>query len=266
MATGPSSSIHGFAGSRRDFNDLGDLLHTQGYTVRLLRLPGHGTSPEAYAQVTASDLLDHVRQEHAALAATHRQVDLIGFSMGGSLATLLAAELSESSVSLPEPPTSHSTNTDSRPPHLVLIAPYYGVTHQWYYILHPTTWQRILSPLVPYVVKSSHFVKLEQRENVRHLRTYRVVPAPAIDAAESLGRAAASPTTLSKLTGPVLILHAAGDEAADPRASRRAFSHMTSASTRHYHTYTRSNHLLLWDHDQHLAKTHILEFLTTPID
>ncbi|MCA9450554.1 MAG: hypothetical protein KC931_25760, partial [Candidatus Omnitrophica bacterium] len=43
--TGANSAllVHGFVGSRIDFNDLGEILNDEGLTVRMTRLPGHGT-------------------------------------------------------------------------------------------------------------------------------------------------------------------------------------------------------------------------------
>ena len=249
--------VHGFAGSRRDFNDLGERLQAEGHPVRLLRLPGHGTQPQDFASVTPEQLREHVAAEHAALAATYDRVDLVGFSMGGALATLLAAE--------PTPRRAGEAGDPGgiagRPGRLVLIAPYFAVTPHWYYGLAPETWHRLLRPLLPYAVKSRYFVKLNRRENVDQLLTYQVVPAAAVDTALALGAAAADPATLARVRAPVLVLHGAGDDAADPVASRRALNAMAGATARRYVSYPRSNHILLWDYDQLAAEDEILRFL-----
>lgn len=252
--------IHGFAGSRRDFNDLGQRLQAEGHTVRMLRLPGHGTQPQDFAGVTPDQLRAHVAAEHAALAATHERVDVVGFSMGGALATLLAAEAAQRPAS-GAGDIAGSADIAGRPGRLVLIAPYFAVTPHGYYGLAPETWHRLLRPWLPYAVKSRYFVKLNQRENVDRLLTYRVVPAAAVDTALALGAAAADPATLARVRAPVLVLHAAGDDAADPAASRRALQGMTQAASRRYLDFGRSNHLLLWDYDRLAAEAEILRFL-----
>ena len=40
---------HGFTGSAAHMRPLGDYLHAQGFTVRGILLPGHGTSAPGYA-------------------------------------------------------------------------------------------------------------------------------------------------------------------------------------------------------------------------
>ncbi len=82
--------IHGFTGSPWDMRPLGESLAARGYYVRAVRLPGHGTSPEAMEHVTWRDWEQATED---ALLSLHnfRQVFVAGLSMGALLSVLLAS-------------------------------------------------------------------------------------------------------------------------------------------------------------------------------
>ncbi|NLK52151.1 MAG: alpha/beta fold hydrolase [Syntrophomonadaceae bacterium] len=87
--------IHGFTGSPPELLPLGEYLVDQGCTVLAPLLAGHGTSAEDLARTRWTDWLksamiglDRLRAEPV------KQVYLIGLSMGGLLALLLAVNQS----------------------------------------------------------------------------------------------------------------------------------------------------------------------------
>jgi carboxylesterase len=84
--------IHGYNDSPQSVDLLARGLHAAGWTVRVPLLPGHGRSLQAFDAWTAEELLGLVRDEYAALRATHHTVVLGGLSMGGAVACWLAAE------------------------------------------------------------------------------------------------------------------------------------------------------------------------------
>ena len=83
--------IHGFVGSPGVFRKLGRMLHAASLTVCAPLLPGHGTTPEDLKKVTAEQMLGAVEQVYIELASKYNRVHLAGLSLGGTLATLLAA-------------------------------------------------------------------------------------------------------------------------------------------------------------------------------
>jgi len=165
--------IHGWIGSRIDFNDLGQRLNDRGLTVRMLRLPGHGTTPRALARMEAGELVRTVEAEYLALKREHGTVAVVGFSMGGSLATILAAR--------------HPVDR------LALVAPFYAVTYKWYYVFSPEIWNTILSPIIAYVIKAEDFIRVNKPEAKEHIFTYRTVP--------TRGDMAASPAAIEDAFG-----------------------------------------------------------------
>jgi carboxylesterase len=84
--------LHGFAGNTAELLPLGNFLKAQGYTVFAPRLPGHGTTAEDMLRTKAEDWLDAVRDAYAVLKGFAQEIVVVGASMGGSLALLLAAE------------------------------------------------------------------------------------------------------------------------------------------------------------------------------
>ena len=234
--------VHGFIGSRIDFADLGERLAERGFHVRMMRLPGHGTTPPEFAEQTPETLLDAVEVEFDALRAQYEAVNVIGFSMGGALVTLLAARHDDID-------------------RLVLVAPYYGVTYLWYYVLPAETWNVLFSPIIPYVVKPEWGTKVNRREALKEIYTYKVVPTKGARLLMQLGRRARNSKILAEVQCPVLLVMAEGDEAASPWRARRVFEEIPSADKREAWFSEKSNHQLLWDYDREEAKAAILEFL-----
>lgn len=82
--------LHGFTGSPWELRPVGESLAARGVHVRCPRLPGHGTTPEAMLFAGVTEWLAAATEALEALAGAKR-VALIGLSMGGLLAMVLAA-------------------------------------------------------------------------------------------------------------------------------------------------------------------------------
>ena len=83
---------HGFTGSPQGLRGWAQDLAGAGLTVRLPRLPGHGTTWQQLARTTWSDWVAAVAAELAALRERGCTVVVGGLSMGGALALRLAAD------------------------------------------------------------------------------------------------------------------------------------------------------------------------------
>lgn len=121
--------IHGLSDSPYSFRSLGDRLHREGYSVMLLRVPGHGTCPAALAEVEWRDWAAAVRiaaRDLRRRLPEGRPLIVAGYSNGGALTVNYAAQSLESS-DLPTPDA------------LVLVSPMIGITplaeitrfHKW---------------------------------------------------------------------------------------------------------------------------------------
>ena len=77
--------VHGLGDSPGSFIDIAPLLASQGYRVRTLLLPGHGTQPSDMLDVSINDWRLTVAQQVALLRQEVGQVYLGGFSTGANL-------------------------------------------------------------------------------------------------------------------------------------------------------------------------------------
>ena len=83
--------LHGFGGSPFEMEPLVSGLTDLGCTVDVPTLPGHDSSVAEFRRTFFPDWLAHAEERYLSLRRSHKRVIPIGFSMGGSLALLLAA-------------------------------------------------------------------------------------------------------------------------------------------------------------------------------
>lgn len=100
--------LHGFGDTPQTLVRLAGRLRKSDYSVLAPLLPGHGRSMESFGKSRASDWIAAARDAYIDMRVRHDSVSVVGLSMGGALAVLVAAEQHEI-------------------PALVLIAPYLGM-------------------------------------------------------------------------------------------------------------------------------------------
>lgn len=118
--------VHGFTGTPAEMRPLATALNVQGWSVSCQALPGFGRDAENMSNVTHEAWLRVIRKQWKGMQGTEQTRVLIGFSMGGAIATILASEI--------------------EPDYLILIAPFTRLNSR-------------LSPLIPV----ARFVKREHR-------------------------------------------------------------------------------------------------------
>ncbi len=232
--------VHGFVGSRIDFNDLGKVLNEEGLTVRMTRLPGHGTFAVEHAITSVEQLIEAVRTEYLEMKREYGQVALVGFSMGGALSTIVASR--------------------EEIDRMVLIAPYFGVTYRWYYVIPAEVTNRLFGWWIPYVVKGERFTCVNRKEAKEELYCYKVLSTQGANELIRMGEMARDPELLSRVRCPVLMLHSRNDRAASDNRAEDAFERIGSQDKRIV-WYEDSNHHILWDYDREDAKQQVVEFL-----
>ena len=84
--------LHGLTGTPYEVRPLGEAIAASGIRAVGPVLPGHAETPEQLATHSYTDWLDAARDRLHELCAEHRRVSVVGLSMGGLLALLLAAE------------------------------------------------------------------------------------------------------------------------------------------------------------------------------
>ena len=83
---------HGFSGSPPEMRPLGEYLAARGYTVRGLRLPGHGTLPHDLLRVDWQDWVAAVDAAVTDLNRVCNAIFLCGLSMGATLSLYTASQ------------------------------------------------------------------------------------------------------------------------------------------------------------------------------
>ena len=83
--------LHGFTGNPQSMRGLATAFASAGFTVELPLLPGHGTSLEDMVQTGWDDWSGAAELAYTELESRCERVVIAGLSMGGMLATWLAA-------------------------------------------------------------------------------------------------------------------------------------------------------------------------------
>lgn len=87
--------IHGFTGSPKSMKPWGERMADQGHSVRVPRLPGHGTRWQDMNLTRWEDWYAEADRAYLELVKTCERVFVFGLSMGGSLTLRLAQQYGE---------------------------------------------------------------------------------------------------------------------------------------------------------------------------
>jgi len=252
--------IHGFVGSPRDYGELPRRLAGAGFRVHCPLLPGHGTKPQDLLDQSPDTLAAAVEKAYLDMRKRCKWVAVVGFSMGGTLAARLAAgaQVPRDGVPPGEPTVRPA------PDALVLVCPFFGATYRWYVVLPPETWNRLLMPVLPYVVKGTAFQQIKRSEGAAGLVSYDTVPTRAIRDLSVLA-ACVRRQPARHLPAHTLLIYSRNDGAASPRRIRdMADKWGLPPSSRIL--LTRSNHLVFWDYDCETAIKAVIQFLSRASD
>lgn len=152
---GGAVMVHGLSDSPYSLRAEAMRLHARGWTVLVLRVPGHGTSPAALAEISWHDWAQAVRLAVRGLADRLPEASplvLVGFSNGGALCldyTLDAIESEE--LPTPDALVLHSP--------MVGITPFAKITRlhhliAWIPAFEKVRWSRIEEEIDPYKYSS----------------------------------------------------------------------------------------------------------------
>jgi carboxylesterase len=213
--------LHGFNDTPQSLIPLAAELQERGWTVRLPLLPGHGRTLREFAHSRAADWLGAARRELAELRTEHDAVAVAGLSMGGALATILAAETPDLVA-------------------LVLLAPYLAVP-LWIRIAahaHP-----VIDAVLPYVRGGEN---RSIRDPVARSRSLAYDAATARLVWELAAIVRAARAALPRVTAPTLIIQSRADNRVPPEVAERALARLGSRERRLVWT-VRGTHVITVD-------------------
>ena len=232
--------LHGYGGSPHDMRPPADALKQAGIAHHAPALPGHDRTPREMISVTHAQWLRATRAAYDALKKKHDRVSVVGFSMGGSLALCLAAEVEVEK--------------------LVVVSPYFRVQPRWYYFGSAEAWAGRMHGWKPYV-KKWRIGQINDPAGLARYRAFEVLPVRTTLELAALGALAREKA--KAVTADTLWLHSIGDSVAAFDTSRAAFLTLPAAR-KEFVPYARSNHILLYDYDAPDALRRITHFLDTP--
>jgi len=179
---------HGFTGCPQSLRPWAEFLAAAGLSVRLPRLPGHGTTWQEMAHTRWEDWYAEVNRSFDELRATTDEIFVMGLSMGGCLALRLA-ELRGSSIA-----------------GLVLVNPSITADNAVFALL----------PVVKFVLPSVKGIASDIKKEGASELGYKRVPLKAAASLPGLWRI--TKDQLSEVTQPVLVYRSATDHVVGPRS------------------------------------------------
>lgn len=221
--------IHGFTGTPSEFRRIGYFLNDFGYTVNAICLPGHGTTPEEMLRTRWKHWYEHVIGAYKELKrGRYRKLIVVGHSMGGLLALMLAAQCKVDGI-------------------VSLAAPFY-------------LWSK--KPLLAYPLQ---FIKKYVRKKpelssarFEEVITYGMTPIACVASLHKLTYKVKR--LLPRVTAPLMIGQGGMDRIVSPRSALFAYDKAGSRE-KELVRYRQSSHSLLQDVERDAVYEDVLRFV-----
>jgi carboxylesterase len=199
--------LHGFGDTPQSLRYLAEDLGGRGYAVRAPLLPGHGRTIRAFARSRSGEWLGAARAARDALQGRCDQVAIVGQSMGGAVAVMLAAE---------RPPAA-----------LILLAPYLAPSPG---VRRLARWGEVATLLAPYVGSRSGERSIhDPAERARTLGYGLATPRLLAELARLAARAESA---LGEVRSPTLVIQSRDDHRVAAEVAERAIRSLAARHTR----------------------------------
>ncbi len=212
--------VHGFLAAPLEVAELADYLGKQGLWVAVVRLKGHGTSPDDLALRSGDDWRESVDRAFAALSMACKKVVLAGFSFGGGLALDCAARNRNVAGVVAVCPPLRLQDFSSR------FAPSLDI------------WNKLMSA-VHYQKGKREFVEIApEHPDINYHR----LPVAGLAAMEQF--MSELEMQLPKIKAPALIIQSQGDPVVDPEGSQLLYE-LLGSPQKEYRLFDFERHGIL---------------------
>ena len=183
--------LHGFGDTPQTLALLARRLRETGYSVLAPLLPGHGRTLEAFGRSRGSEWIAAAKDAYVDMRTRQDSVSVVGLSMGGALAVLVASEQREI-------------------PALVLIAPYLGMP-RWLRVAAAThlLWGKLAGQVNGRNPRSIHDL-IEREKNL----AYGVITGRELHELSEVVRRARK--SLADVRAPTMIIQSVEDPRCSP--------------------------------------------------
>ncbi|GAC1657753.1 MAG: alpha/beta fold hydrolase [Gemmatimonadaceae bacterium] len=229
--------LHGFGDTPQSLAALAASLHERGHDVQVPLLPGHGRTLRLFAATRADDWVGAARDAYVALRRTHPQIAIVGLSMGGAIAAILASEVA--------------------PAALVLLAPYLGVPTR---IRYPARLHHLAALLSVYWAGGGEGSIHDPAERNKGLAYGVYTPRLVHELTRIVDRARA---ILPAITAPTLLVQSRHDNRIAASVAERAFAKIGTAVKR-LEWRDVGGHVITVDHGKEDLFRMVAEWVESP--
>ncbi|HEX2902547.1 MAG TPA: alpha/beta fold hydrolase [Jatrophihabitans sp.] len=227
---------HGFTGSPFSMRPWGEHLAAAGYTVRLPRLPGHGTTWQDLNRTKWTDWYAEVRKAYLELAGRCDAVFCCGLSMGGALMLRLAEEFAQ----------------DDKLAGLVLVNPAIAIARKDAQFAKYIAWAVPSRPGIGNDIKKSGVTE----------HGYDKTPLRAFVSMQDMWRLIRA--DLGKIRAPILYFHSTEDHVVDPLSGQLLHAGAVNTSVTEI-ALENSFHVATLDNDAPIIFERSVEFIQSRV-
>ena len=222
--------LHGFSGSPASMKPWGQALAEEGWTVRVPRLPGHGTTWQEANLTTWQDWYGEAERQFLELQARCSHVFVMGLSVGGAL-SLRLAEVHGDAVT-----------------GLALVNPAVSSEDK----------KLILLPVLSRLMSSFPGVVNDIAKPGQDEVGYDRLPLKALRSLTEFWKI--TKADLGKVTQPLVVFHSAHDHLIEPSSSEYILEHVASTDLREV-VLLESFHVATLDYDADLIVRDSIAFV-----
>ena len=223
-------AIHGFTGSPKSMKPWGRALANEGWTVRVPRLPGHGTRWQEMNLTRWQDWYAEAERNYRELRDSCERVFVMGLSMGGTLTLRLAEQHGDdiSGIVL----VNASVQTERK--------------------------DRYLLPIMSRFVGGFPGISNDIAKPGVDEGAYDKTPLKAAHSLTDLW--AVTKADIARVTQPVLLFRSKADHVVEPSNAAFILSHITSADVTEV-VLERSYHVATLDYDAEVIEQGSIAFV-----
>jgi carboxylesterase len=199
--------LHGFGDTPQSVSTLARALNARGHTVHAPLLAGHGRTLREFAASGMEEWAASARVALDGLVSESQNVSIVGQSLGGVLAALLASERPQTET-------------------VALLAPYFEMPHI-VDLIAPI--EPLLQAVMPYITTNDDRSILDPEARLRSLSFGATTPRLTVELKRISARARA---LVPSLRMPTIYLQSRRDNRISPDVAERAFAALSATDKR----------------------------------